>query len=209
MPHPRTTYHTRQPLDQNQTHHHHKITSPSPLHRASRSLESWLLSDLGRLSMTSTTTTAPNLTNPTTKPPPPNEETRRSKSPRRICYTHTHYTCSSSLCEHSCSSSLASESSFPPSRGRTPSTSSGSSGNSSSSSAGGDVEGRDELPTYSSAVESRRRENEALKPFAYERRGVVQVLREVESESGSDDGLQGEREREKERDRGGRRRFWR
>lgn len=69
------------------------------------------------------------------------------------------------------------------------------------------MEGGDGLPTYSSAVESRRRENEALKPFAYERRGVVQVLREVESESGSDDGLQGEREREK--DRGGRRRFWR
>lgn len=69
------------------------------------------------------------------------------------------------------------------------------------------MEGGDGLPTYSSAVESRRRENEALKPFAYEQRGVVQVLREVESESGNDDGLQGEREGE--RGRGGRRRFWR
>lgn len=67
------------------------------------------------------------------------------------------------------------------------------------------MEGGDGLPTYSSAVESRRRENEALKPFAYEQRGVVQVLREVESEN--DDGLQGGRERERER--GGRRRFWR
>jgi len=65
------------------------------------------------------------------------------------------------------------------------------------------VEAGDGLPTYRSAVESRRQENEALKPFAYERRGVVQVLREVESESGSDDGLEGEGGRER------RRRFWR
>ena len=109
---------------------------------------------------------------------------------------------------------MASESSFLPSpssssRGRTPSTSSGSS-SSSNSSDGGNAEHGDGLPTYRSAVESRGREEEngGLKPFVYERRGVVQVLREVEggSASGSDDdddGLEGEG------GRGGRRRFWR
>ncbi|RPB06144.1 hypothetical protein L873DRAFT_26108 [Choiromyces venosus 120613-1] len=210
MPHSRTqTHRTHQPLGDDQNpipnpaHHHHKANGV-PLRRAARSLESWLLSDLGRLSMTSTTTTT---TTPNPAKPPissASNKTKRPKSPARICYTHTHYTCSSSLCEHSCSSSLASESS---SRGPTPPSTSSSSSSSSSSIGSADVDDDDDgeddgLSTYMSAMELQGR---ALKPFGYERREVVQVLREVESgrDDDDDDGDGVERER------GGRKRFWR